>query len=128
MIWYTIKNFVILDFYFLLHYALIYIDFFVNNIQKKSQLNCCKWRFYHYLRYFFNNTLYRTNSIFTLPPLGAPLNVELANSVLQHDDLCKLYKNSLSTIHFYIILKPIPNKRLRFKRLSTIHFYIILKR
>ena len=48
-----------------MQYALFYIDFFVNNIQKKSPLNCFKWRFYHCLRYFFNNVLYRAFSIST---------------------------------------------------------------
>ena len=34
---------------------------------------------------------------------------------------------SLSTIHFYIILKPGSDPRVSGWRLSTIHFYIILK-
>ena len=36
-------------------------------------------------------------------------------------------KDGLSTIHFYIILKPPPTVFKIYVRLSTIHFYIILK-
>ncbi len=43
--------------------------------------------------------------------------------------LCPLYTSDggLSTIHFYIILKLIDNGRVLSIGLSTIHFYIILK-
>ena len=65
-----------------MQYALIYIDFFVNNIQKNHHLTAVNGDFIIVCVTFFYNALYRTNSISTLPPLGAPLNVELANSVL----------------------------------------------
>ena len=109
-----------------MQYALFYIDFFVNNIQKNHHLTALNGDFIivcvTFLIMCFNGLL-----PFLHFPLGTPWNVELANSVLQHDDLCKLYKNSLSTIHFYIILKQASYREEKKDGLSTIHFYIILK-
>ena len=153
-----------------MQYALFYIDFFVNNIQKNhhltalngdfiivcvtfliilfigltpflrspsgSTLKCrtCKlsfttWRFvqtiqkqfeYHTFLHHFQTITSDTHKFEKFE----------YHTFLHHSQtrICKrLYKFSLSTIHFYIILKQLTSLGNSSPCLSTIHFYIILK-
>ena len=94
---------------------------FLHHSQTVKILLECKFRFEYHTFLHHSQTI--------LPEYQSRFQFEY-HTFLHHSQTQERYgkqQGSLSTIHFYIILKPLTFLVYNLVRLSTIHFYIILK-